>query len=151
MALPTRPTKDAEFASSGAAIVEPIPTKKQLGWIAEKMPHQWLNWLHNTYWLWQIYFDRRITYTEAISASMTPATTRSRKYHVDATAGGVSFTLPAITSAENDLAYELKKIDASANVVTIVGTVEGQVNPTIDNQYTGVALYAFGGNWFWSK
>ncbi len=154
MSLPIRPTADAEFASGNSvAIAEPTQLKKETGWLAEKPPHQYFNWLQRQYWLWQIYFDRRIVYTQLVSAAgaYAPGVTRSRRVHMDATAGNQTFTLPAITTADNDLEFLIKRVDGSANTVTITGTVEGQVNPTIDYQYTGVGVYAFGGNWYWSK
>jgi hypothetical protein len=56
-----RPDKLPEWASSGsAAITEPVTQKKQLGWIIEPIPHQWMNWLFNTIYLWLAWLDENV-------------------------------------------------------------------------------------------
>lgn len=162
MSLPTRPTKDVEFASgNSAAIIEPPQPQKDTGWLAQKPPRQYFNWLHNLYWRWQLYLDRRIIRTMPVVTD--PGATAANKdyfqrYHFDATAGNQSLTLPDLSGPDgggvypdNDLYIEAKKIDASANTVTFTGTVEGEVNPVIEYRYTGRAVYAFNGLWFWAK
>lgn len=53
-----KPTKLPEWASGvGAAITEPSGSKKTTGWVAEKPPHQWFNWLLNLIYQWLGYFD----------------------------------------------------------------------------------------------
>jgi hypothetical protein len=49
---------------------------------------------------------------------------------VDASGGPVSITLPTAASA-NGLIFNIKKIDSSANAVTLVGIIDGDTNPTI--------------------
>ena len=56
--MSTKPTTKPEWASGvSAAIVEPGGAKKALGWIVEKPPHQFFNWLQ--YWTnqWIDYFE----------------------------------------------------------------------------------------------
>ena len=53
---------------------------------------------------------------------------------MDATAGARNYTLLA-PSAWPVFPITVKKIDASANAVTLVGTVDGVVNPTLAAQY----------------
>jgi hypothetical protein len=88
----------------------------------------------------------------AITAAGATAATAgvSGEYYMDATLGNQSVTLPAITGADDGIQIMVKKIDASANTVTITGTVEGEVNSVIDNQYTSRTVVARGGIWYWA-
>lgn len=52
----------------------------------------------------------------------------------DATAGAFNITLP-LAAQVGGLRVTIKKIDASANAVTLVGTIDGAVNPTLAAQY----------------
>lgn len=49
---------------------------------------------------------------------------------VDASGGPVNITLPSAASAQS-LIFNVKKIDSSANVVTLIGVVDGNTNPEI--------------------
>lgn len=64
---------------------------------------------------------------------------------VDASGGAVSITLPAAT--ENNSVY-VKKIDSSANTVTIVGTIDTGTNLVISAQYAAYAVAADGTDWW---
>jgi hypothetical protein len=55
--------------------------------------------------------------------------------------------LPAAATAPNKI-FIIKKIDASANVVTIIGTVDATVNPTIPTQWQTVKVQSNGVNWY---
>ena len=63
---------------------------------------------------------------------------------VDATAGAVSITLPTPTSGR---VLCVKKIDATASVVTLTGTVDGVVNPTLPAQYNSRMIQGDGSAW----
>ena len=63
---------------------------------------------------------------------------------VDATAGAVSITLPTPTSGR---VLCVKKIDATASVVTLTGTVDGVVNPTLPTQYNSRMIQGDGSTW----
>jgi len=63
---------------------------------------------------------------------------------VDATAGAVTVTLPTPTSGR---ILCVKKTDASANAVTLTGTVDGVVNPTLAVQYNSVLAQGDGSTW----
>lgn len=53
-----KPTSKPRFASDvGAAITEPSEGKKDIGWIAEKPPHQVMNWIHKWTAAWIDYLD----------------------------------------------------------------------------------------------
>ena len=88
--------------------------------------------------------------TVTAAGAYAPAVVDGSRYMLfDATLGNQSLTLPAITPAEDGLTYTVKKIDASANTVTITGTVEGEVDPVIDQQYTGRTVVAINSAWYW--
>jgi hypothetical protein len=56
-----RPDKLPEWASGAdASITEPPTQKKQLGWITEKVPHDWMNWLFGTIYDWLVWLDENV-------------------------------------------------------------------------------------------
>ena len=57
MALLAKPVKKPRWANVGGAITEPSEIKKDVGWIVEKPPHQFFNWLMNLYYQWVEYFE----------------------------------------------------------------------------------------------
>src|SRR5438128_3098369 len=60
---------------------------------------------------------------------------------VNATGGAVTVTLPTPTSGR---LLCVKKTDASANAVTLTGTIDGVVNPTLIAQYNSVLMQGDG-------
>lgn len=65
----------------------------------------------------------------------------------DATSGAITVTLPPAGS----VAYQtltIKKIDASANAVTIGGTVDGAASPTLPAQYNSITIQSDGSAWY---
>lgn len=65
---------------------------------------------------------------------------------VNATGGAVTVTLPTPTSGR---LLCVKKTDASANAVTLTGTIDGVVNPTLAAQYNSVLMQG-DGTTFWA-
>jgi hypothetical protein len=62
----TRPTELPRFATAlTAEVEEPSEAKKDMGWVAEKPPHETMNWLHQVVYDWIDYFDRQINKTLA--------------------------------------------------------------------------------------
>lgn len=63
----------------------------------------------------------------------------------DATSNAITVNLPAI-SAQAGIIYHIKKIDASANAVTVEGnaseTIDGSLNQIITTQYTNMMIVA---------
>lgn len=58
MSIEVKPTEKPNFATGGsAAVTTPSGAKKLLGWINEKPPHQFFNWLHRFTSLWVDYFE----------------------------------------------------------------------------------------------
>lgn len=64
----------------------------------------------------------------------------------DATAGAVVLTLPTPASCAG-LMLTVKKIDASANAVTVGATVDGVTNPTLTTRYAGMTVQSDGTAW----
>lgn len=63
-----------------------------------------------------------------------------------ATTAPLTYTLLS-PSAATRFPVDIKKMDATANAVTLVGTVDGVVNPTIVVQYTSLTLWSDGTVW----
>jgi hypothetical protein len=68
----------------------------------------------------------------------------------DATAGTVTYTLPAASGCQGRV-YNIKKIDASANTVVIDGnaseTIDGALTQTISTQWQCISIQSDGSNW----
>ena len=63
----------------------------------------------------------------------------------DAASGAISVTLP---SAGDGKEVVVKKVDSSANAVTVVGTIDGVANLDLSNQWDFVRVVSSGGNWY---
>jgi hypothetical protein len=82
--------------------------------------------------------------SQATSRTITTSTTLTVNdglVLVDATSGSISATLPSPSAAQNT-AITIKRIDASVNTVTIVGTIDGAVNPTLA-QWKAKTVWAY--------
>jgi hypothetical protein len=70
----------------------------------------------------------------------------------DATSAGFTVTLPNATTAGNGREYTVKKIDSSANAVTIgttaSQTIDGASTVVISVQYDSITVVAFSGAWY---
>ena len=67
----------------------------------------------------------------------------------DATISGFQVTLPALG---NGVFIDVKKTDASANIITIIGsgieTIDGAANFLIESQWESYTFISDGSNWF---
>lgn len=81
------------------------------------------------------------TLTRELTSSDSPYTPLSQDITLfcDATNGPIDIVLVPAGQAHG-LYFNVMKTDASANVVTIVGTVSGVVDPTLTNQYEGMTI-----------
>ena len=88
--------------------------------------------------------------TTAVAAAYT-ATWMDEVLLVDATSGAVTVTLPAAASSIG-MRLIVKKIDASANAVTIDGsgaeTIDGAATQSTTTQYAGWTIVSDGTSWF---
>lgn len=88
----------------------------------------------------------------AIANADSPYTVGAANYTVtcDATSGAITVNLPAI-SGEEGRVVNIKKIDASANAVTVDGdsseTIDGSTTISITTQYESVTLQAGASEW----
>ncbi len=69
----------------------------------------------------------------------------------DCTAGAITINLPVATNS-TDRIYFIKKIDATANAITIDGnaseTIDGALTQIISNQYVSIQIVCDGSNWY---
>ena len=69
----------------------------------------------------------------------------------DASAGAFTVTLPAV-AGNADLYYTIKKIDSSANAVTVDGagaeTIDGGTTAVLANQYHSITIVCDGVEWW---
>lgn len=66
---------------------------------------------------------------------------------VDATSGNITISLTSTT--EIGLTFTIKKIDASANTVTISGTIDGATNYTLTSRYSWVTVISTSTSGVW--
>lgn len=66
----------------------------------------------------------------------------------DASGGAFAVTLPAASAMLGMAPLTIKKVDSSANAVTVTGTVDGAVNPTLATQYKAMTVVSDGTNWW---
>lgn len=62
----------------------------------------------------------------------------------DTTANVISVTWPTPIGGTEDWLVTIKRVSAGAFAVTIVGTVDGVVNPTLAAQYNGITIWSDG-------
>lgn len=67
---------------------------------------------------------------------------------VDASGGAVSITLPAMAASDDGWFIVVQKSDASANAVTVVGTINGAANLSLSSQYVSALVWWNGSAWF---
>lgn len=65
----------------------------------------------------------------------------------DASGGALTVTLPNVATCVG-LTLTVKKIDASANAVTIGGVVDGTTNPTLAAQWNSMTMQSNGTQWY---
>jgi hypothetical protein len=69
----------------------------------------------------------------------------------NATGGAISLTLPTAVGVSGQI-YALKKIDSSANAVTVATTssqtIDGRTTYSLAVQYQGIMVQSNGANWF---
>lgn len=83
-----------------------------------------------------------------ITANVTVPSTRDSFYSVDTTGGNVTVQLPAADSVMPGRQYQVKKVDASANTVTISGTsIDGATSAVITTRYEVVTVISDGTEW----
>lgn len=98
------------------------------------------------------------TYTDGIATNVETFTATSDTLDAlnnvalcDCTSNNITINLPAASTASG-LQYHIKKIDSSANTVTVDGngseTIDGATTQVISNQYDSMTIVSDGSNWF---
>ena len=62
----------------------------------------------------------------------------------DTTGGAISVTWPTPVGLTEDWLVTIKRTSGGGNAVTIVGTVDGSVNPTLAAQYKSITIWSDG-------
>jgi hypothetical protein len=89
----------------------------------------------------------KVNVTKAGAVSTTGTVGTYQTELLNANAGALTRTLPDATLSEN-LIFCFKKVDSSANAVTIAGAIEGLTSIELTSQYERVILQASGGVWY---
>jgi hypothetical protein len=88
-----------------------------------------------------------VTHTvTTVNAAASPYTVLSTDEYLlaNAVAGAITITLPTATAGRT---LAIKKTDATGNAITLSGTVDGAVNPTLTVQNSSRVLVADGAAW----
>jgi hypothetical protein len=88
---------------------------------------------------------------ETITAATDSLVTTDTTLLCDCTSNDISLTIPTSSSDYSGNRYEIKKIDSSANTVTITPTsrtIDGAATATITTQYESITIVSDGTNWF---
>ena len=82
------------------------------------------------------------------NANVTFSTSTPYLNMIDASAGPIAITLPSTNTT--GYVFCIKKIDASANVVTVNGIIDGVTNPTLTAQWSSMTIVstATAGVWY---
>lgn len=64
----------------------------------------------------------------------------------DGTTAAFTVTLPSASRVQG-MEVTIKKTDVSANAITVGGTVDGAVNPTLATQYKAMTVVSDGASW----
>lgn len=98
--------------------------------------------------LWNATGVLRVAKTEWNVRPATVSTTAAVGDHIecDATSGAISVTLPNPINCIGKM-VSVSKVDSSGNAVTVVGTVNGAVDPSTTTQYTVYWLLSVGAEW----
>lgn len=76
--------------------------------------------------------------TTTTAATLTLSTTSTKYQFLNAVSNGITVTLPATTTA--GMEFEFIRIDATANAITINGTINGVSGYSLTAQYQGVKI-----------
>ena len=97
------------------------------------------------------YTDGIATDVETFTAASDTLNAKNNVALCDCTSNNITINLPAASTASG-LQYHIKKIDASANTLTIDGngseTIDGSLTKVISTQYNSITVVSDGSNWF---
>lgn len=92
--------------------------------------------------------DRRLKLQRTVTGDLT-LTEQDEIVYVDATAGAITVTLPDVRRFWG-FQYNVKKIDASANVVTVASAalIDGAASAPLATQYESLTVQDEGTTWY---
>ncbi len=97
------------------------------------------------------FFSMQLESFKTVSKTSAYTASTEQVIFVDATSAAVTITLPAVASSK-DRFYFIKKIDSSANAVTIDGagseTIDGQTTIDITTQNGTLLVISIGTVWY---
>ncbi len=118
MAL-TKPAEKPEWATDGGAeVATPTAPKQAQGWISEKPPYQWFNWLSKWTYLWINYFedatDRSGSEYDAVVGSLSYCTHATLQLAIAAGAKSILVVSPLTLASDvtlgNDVCLRFKPL-----------------------------------------
>ena len=92
-----------------------------------------------------------MTSVQTITAASDSLVTTDHTALCDCTSNNIAIAIPASSTATDSNRYEIKKIDSTANTVTITpdspATIDGAASLTLTAQYETVTIVSDGTNW----
>ncbi|MCK4960592.1 MAG: hypothetical protein KAT00_14365, partial [Planctomycetes bacterium] len=155
MAWNIKPDKTPRFATGGsAAVAEPTEGKKDLGWVAEKPPHQWMNWLHEKVYEWNQFIHAnlgnvfgRASFDPLLALNLALPGYVARETVVPVGIAGNQCTYALGFIWMTDTATNLVKIDPSDNsVVATYNLFSGPHEVVFDGTHLWVVNRSGGGS-----
>lgn len=125
--MTARPLKYPEWARTnyvdpvygGNNVLEPAEAKKDVGWLKERPPAQYMNWLARLTYQWLEYLDGKIE-AVTITADYDVLPEDSGKvFLVDTTASTINVNLPDPTTIDATFKIYVKKITLDSNGVLV--------------------------------
>jgi len=112
----------------------------------EEFDSGWRNWISL---FRESFLGNQLTRAETVTSSANAG--EKSIIYADATSGALTVTLPLVASSE-DIVYHIKKIDVSANAVTVDGngseTIDGATTKSLPNQYDSIIVQCNGSVWY---
>jgi hypothetical protein len=101
---------------------------------------------------WQVVSETTSFVVTAPTTGTTTTGSNKLFYLCDATAGAIIATLPSASSAGDGFTVAFKKVDATANTITLQPTgsdaIDGAINYLLSTQYTDVVLVSQTSTWY---
>lgn len=93
--------------------------------------------------------DLRVTASVVTKTANYTATADDYTILCDATAGDITITLPAASGLDQHI-FNIKKIDSTANLVTITSTdtIDDEASVSTYIQWTNIVVQSDGANWY---
>ncbi len=98
------------------------------------------------------YTNTVMTDVQTITAASDSLVSTDHTVLCDCTSNSIAIAIPASSTGTESNRYEIKKIDSTANTVTITpdspATIDGAASQTLNFQHQSITLVSDGSNWF---